>query len=185
MADATPTVAADKVVSIQYVLTGDDGSELDRSEDGEPLEYLHGHHNIVPGLEEALVGKDVGAKLTVRVPPEKGYGERVGKPQQIPRSRFPKDTAIEKGTQFFTQGPKGETIPVWVTKVMGPTVTIDLNHPLAGETLNFAVEVVGIREATSEELEHGHVHGPHGHHHHDEDEDEGDDEGEDEGAEQE
>jgi FKBP-type peptidyl-prolyl cis-trans isomerase SlyD len=165
MADATSTVAADKVVSIQYTLTADDGSELDRSEEGEPLEYLHGHHNIVPGLEGALDGKAVGDKVQVRVPPAQGYGERPGKAQQIPRSRFPKDVPIEKGMQFFTQGPKGESIPVWITKVMGPTVTIDPNHPLAGETLNFDVEVIGVREPTAEELEHGHVHGPHGHDH--------------------
>ncbi len=173
MADATSTVATDKVVSINYVLTGDDGTELDRSGEGEPLDYLHGHHNIVEGLEEALAGKEVGAKLTVRVPPAKGYGERVGKPQQIPRSKFPKDVPVQKGMQFFTQGPKGEPIPVWVTKVMGPTVTIDMNHPLAGENLNFAVEVVAVRDATAEELEHGHVHGPHGHHHDDDDDEDG------------
>jgi FKBP-type peptidyl-prolyl cis-trans isomerase SlyD len=172
MADATSTVATDKVVSIHYVLKGDDGQELDRSEEGEPLEYLHGHHNIVPGLEAALDGKTIGDKVDVRVPPSQGYGERVGKPQQIPRSRFPKDVPIEKGMQFFSQGPKGEPVPVWVTKVMGPTVTIDPNHPLAGENLNFAVEVLGVRDATAEELEHGHVHGPHGHHHHDDEEDE-------------
>ncbi len=171
MADATPSVAADKVVSIHYVLTSDDGSELDRSGEGEPLEYLHGHHNIVPGLEEALAGKGVGEKVAVRVPPEKGYGQRVGKPQQIPRSKFPKDVDIAKGMQFFSQGPKGEPIPVWVTKVMGQVVTIDTNHPLAGENLNFSVEIVAIREATAEELQHGHVHGPHGHHHHDDEDD--------------
>lgn len=168
MPDSNSTVAADKVVAIHYVLTGDDGSELDRSNEGEPLEYLHGHDNIVEGLEEALAGKEVGTKLTVRVPPAKGYGERAGKPQQVPRSRFPKDVPLEKGTQFFTTGPKGEPIPVWVTKVMGPTVTIDTNHPLAGANLNFAVEVMGVRDATPEELEHGHAHGPHGHHHEDE-----------------
>jgi FKBP-type peptidyl-prolyl cis-trans isomerase SlyD len=162
MADATSTV------TVQYTLKSDDGSELDRSDEGKPLEYLHGHHNIVPGLEEALAGKGVGDKVKVSVPPEKGYGRRVGKPQQIPRSSFPKDVSVQKGMQFFTKGPQGEPIPVWVIKVMGPTVTIDPNHPLAGENLHFDVEVMGVREATAEELEHGHVHGPHGHHHDDE-----------------
>ncbi|MCA9609960.1 MAG: FKBP-type peptidyl-prolyl cis-trans isomerase [Myxococcales bacterium] len=160
-----------KVVAIDYVLTDPSGEELDRSGDA-PLHYLHGMHNIVPGLEEALTGKSVGDSLKVEVPPAKGYGERGKvKPQRILRSHFPEDATIEKGAQFLMQGPDGRPVPIWVTKVMGREVHVSPEHPLAGVTLIFDVTVKEIREATEEELSHGHVHGPGGHHHHDDDDD--------------
>jgi FKBP-type peptidyl-prolyl cis-trans isomerase SlyD len=166
----SPLIAAGKVVAIQYVLTDPSGEELDRSGEDDPLHYLHGMHNIVPGLEEALTGKRAGDSLRVEVPPAKGYGERGKvKPQRILRSHFPPDAEIEKGAQFLMQGPDGRPIPIWVVKVMGREVHITNEHPLAGVTLCFDVTVREVRDATEEEMAHGHVHGPGGHHHHDHD----------------
>lgn len=156
-----------KVVSIEYVLTDPSGQELDRSGE-EPLHYLHGGHNIVPGLEAALAGKTAGDSLRVEVPPAQGYGEkRKTKPQRVLRSHFPPDAQLERGAQFLMQGPDGRPFPIWITKVMGREVHISAEHPLAGVTLCFDVKVHSVRDATEEEMAHGHVHGPGGHHHHD------------------
>ena len=170
-AKSTATVGADKVVSLEYVLTDPKGKELDRSADGQPLVYLHGARNIVPGLEEALVGKTTGDALEVEVPPEKGYGvSRKLKSMRMLRSKFPADADIKKGARFMMQGPEGKPMPVWVSKVMGRQVHITPEHPLAGVTLHFDVKVGEIRDATEEEKTHGHVHGPGGHDHGDEEE---------------
>lgn len=169
MSTTEETVAEHKVVSIDFVLTNSSGEELDRSKD-EPLVYLHGGHNIVPGLEEALTGKGVGDEVKVEVPPEKGYGpSRKVKVQRIPRSKFPEDAVIGKGTRFMMQTPEGP-MPIWVTKVMGREVHVTPEHPLAGVTLHFAATVRAVRDASDEEQAHGHPHGPGGHHHHDEEE---------------
>jgi FKBP-type peptidyl-prolyl cis-trans isomerase SlyD len=158
-------IAKNKVVKIKYVLRDGAGETLDESGD-EPLEYLHGAHNIVPGLEKQLEGKTVGDKLTAVVPPEEGYGPRHKvKPQQIPRSKFPPDAELEKGMGFTMRTDDGRRVPVWIAKIQGPTVYVDPNHPLAGETLHFDVEVVDVRDANEEEVAHGHPHGPGGHHH--------------------
>lgn len=165
MVDQEQTVGAGKVVSIDYVLRDEKGKELDRSAEGKPLTYLHGKHNVVPGLEEALVGKTVGDSLEVRVPPEKGYGvKRNVKPQRILRSSFPEGVHVEKGTRFVMNGPEGP-FPIWVTKVQGREVHVTPQHPLAGQVLCFSVTVRDVRDATDEELAHGHAHGPGGHHH--------------------
>lgn len=160
------TVAAGKVVSIDYVLTNPEGDELDRSVGDKPLIYLHGSGNIVAGLEEALVGKQVGDSLQVKVPPQKGYGAKQKvKPQRILRSKFPEEATIEKGTRFVMQGPDGRPFPIWVSKVQGREVEVTTQHPLAGVTLCFDVTIREIRDATDEEKAHGHAHGPGGHHH--------------------
>lgn len=166
------TIATGKVVSIDYVLTNPAGEQLDRSPEGGPLVYLHGARNIVPGLEEALSGAKVGDSLDVAVPPEKGYGPKGNaKTQRILRSKFPPEAHVEKGARFIMQGPDGRPFPIWIAKVQGREVHITPEHPLAGVTLRFAVTVKDIRDATEEELAHGHVHGPGGHHGHgDEDE---------------
>jgi FKBP-type peptidyl-prolyl cis-trans isomerase SlyD len=162
-------VGAGKVVSIEYVLTDPAGKELDRSAEGKPLLYLHGAHNIVQGLEEALEGKSVGDSVEVRVPPEKGYGpKRNVKPQRILRSKFPEHATVEKGARFLMPGPEGRPFPIWVTKVQGREVHVSPEHPLAGQTLCFTATVREVRDATGEEKEHGHPHGPGGHGHEDE-----------------
>ena len=157
-----------KVAIIHYTLTNDAGETLDSSQGGDPLAYLHGAGNIVAGLEEALSGKAIGDKLDVDVPPEKGYGALdETPPQAVPREAFPPEAPVEAGMRFMAQSEEG-VVPVWVVKVDDDQVFLDANHPLAGETLHFAIEIVGIRDATEDERTHGHPHGldgTSGHHH--------------------
>jgi FKBP-type peptidyl-prolyl cis-trans isomerase SlyD len=127
---------------------------------------LHGANNIIPGLESELDGKSIGEKISVRVPPEQAYGVRdESKQQAVPRDMFG-DEEIKVGDQYHAAGPDGRHITVTVVGVAGNDVTVDANHPLAGYHLNFDVKVVDVRDATQEEIHHGHVHGPGGHHHH-------------------
>jgi FKBP-type peptidyl-prolyl cis-trans isomerase SlyD len=159
-------IGKNTVVSIDYTLKDDAGEVLDSSQGGEPLTYLHGHGQIVDGLERALEGKGVGENVKVAVPPKEGYGERNNaKVLKIERSRLPTDVAPEVGMQLAAEGPKGEVVPLWVTAIVGEEVTLDGNHPMAGKTLHFTVDVRGVREASKDEMHHGHVHGPGGHHH--------------------
>ncbi len=163
----TQTVASGKVVSVHYTLTNDAGEVLDTSSGHPPMDYLHGAGNIVPGLEQALSGRKPGDRFDVVVAAADGYGERMGPgPQPVPRSAFPKGAEIEVGTQFMAEEPGGEPVPLWVTKVEPNTIHVDQNHPLAGVDLRFNVEIVAIRDATAEEQQHGHPHGPGDHHHH-------------------
>ena len=157
-------IADDMAVLIQYKVSNDTGEVLDSSE-GEPLAYIQGQGEIVPGLEQALLGKSAGDKIQVTVQPALGYGEwDQQKVQTVPRDAFEEGADIQPGMRFQAQGDDGDVI-VTVTGVTQDEVTIDANHPLAGQTLNFDVEVVAVRECTPEELEHGHIHGPEGHHH--------------------
>lgn len=159
-------IATHKVVSIHYTLTSDEGDILDSSEGQEPLTYLHGLGNIIPGLESALTGRAVGDKFTVSVAPAEGYGERDdAMVQSVPKNAFQGVDEILPGMQFQAQSPEGMQL-VTVIGVEGDDVILDGNHPMAGLNLNFTVEITEIRDATREELDHGHVHGPGGHHHH-------------------
>ncbi len=158
-------ISKDKVATLNYVLKNDQGEVMDQSNDGQ-FAYLHGANNIIPGLEKALEGKRVGDKVSVTVAPEEGYGERdLGQIQQVPRNMFPADIDIQPGMQFQAQSPDGQMMVVMVTAVNDDTISVDGNHPLAGENLHFEVEIVDVRDASGEELEHGHVHGPGGHEH--------------------
>ncbi len=158
-------ITSNKVVQIHYKLTNANGELLDSSEGREPLAYLQGAGNIIPGLEKALEGKDVGDQFTVTIPPEEAYGERnEALIQVIPREAFVDVEEIKPGMQFQAQMGDHPQIIV-VTKVEGDNITIDANHPLAGEALTFDVSVADVRDATEEELAHGHVHGAGGHHH--------------------
>lgn len=153
------------VVTLAYTLKDANDRIIDQSDDGSFC-YLHGASNIIPGLENALTGKAAGDELTVSVPPEEGYGVRdAGKTQAVPREMFPVEEEIVAGMQFHAQGPDGHQLVVTVVKVEDDRVTVDGNHPLAGVQLNFDVKVLEVREATGEEITHGHVHGPDGHHH--------------------
>lgn len=157
-------IANDHVVKFHYTLTNSEGEVLDKSE-GEPLGYLHGAGNIIPGLENALTGKTVGEKLIVNVPAAQGYGEyNPDLVQEVPRQMFQGVENIEAGMQFQAQTDDGVQI-VTVKSVEGDNVIIDANFPLAGQDLTFDVEIVEVRAATAVELEHGHVHGEGGHHH--------------------
>lgn len=158
-------IAKHSVVEMGYTLTDGDGKVLDSSEGGEPFVYLHGVGTLIPGLESALEGQTAGEQLQVTVPPADGYGERnAALCQQVPRSEFQGVDELKEGMQFRVPTDEGQVV-VTVTDVGDETVTIDGNHPLAGNTLHFDVAVLNVREATAEEIEHGHVHGPGGHQH--------------------
>src|SRR5688572_24058289 len=158
-------IAENAVALFHYTLTNDAGDVLDSSRGREPLAYLHGAGNIVPGLEEAMEGKKAGDAFKVDVAPEDGYGlHHEGLVQEVPRAAFQGVDEIEEGMSFQAQTPQG-VHSVTVTKVTPEMVTVDGNHPLAGQTLHFDVEVTQVRAATVEELQHGHVHGAGGHHH--------------------
>ncbi len=158
-------IEKNRVVTLHYTLRDEQGTVLDTSNGRAPLTYLHGKGNIIPGLEQALAGKVAGEKLDVALPPEQGYGARDERLVQIlPRSRLPEGTELAPGMQLRADSPKGPRL-VSVLKVERDFVTVDGNHPLAGRTLHFSVEVSDVRKATHEEVSHGHVHGPGGHHH--------------------
>jgi len=157
-------IGKEKVVSIHYTLKDNDGKVLDSSAGKQPLLYIQGIGNLIPGMEEGLEGKVKGDKLEIKVSPEKGYGVRDEKMiQKIPRSAFG-GQEVKKGMQFHAGTSQGSQV-VTVTDVALDMITVDANHALAGVELNFSVEVLDVRNATRDELAHGHVHGPGGHHH--------------------
>jgi FKBP-type peptidyl-prolyl cis-trans isomerase SlyD len=158
-------ISDQKVVSIHYTLTNDDGDVLDTSRGDDPLAYIHGIGNIIPGLESALTGKRKGDRLAVTVAPQDGYGVHdKAMVETVPREAFQGIEQVEPGMQFHAETTEGLQT-VTVIAVGDDTVTIDGNHPMAGLTLNFDVEIMDIRDASAEELDHGHVHGPGAHHH--------------------
>jgi FKBP-type peptidyl-prolyl cis-trans isomerase SlyD len=158
-------ILADRVVLIHYTLTDDKGSVIDTSSGGEPLAYIHGHGNLVPGLEKALEGQPEGNAVVVSVTPAEGYGVHDDALiQRVPKRALQGSGEIKKGMQFQARTDDGMRL-MTVTAVLGDMVTLDGNHPLADQTLHFDVQIVSVREATAEELEHGHVHGAGGHHH--------------------
>lgn len=150
-------ISKDCVASFHYTLRSPEGETLDSSDGREPLSYLHGHNNIIAGLESALDGKTVGDEVQAVVDPAQGYGETHDElVQQVPRSAFG-DQKVEPGMRFTAETQAGPRM-VTVTAVADEEVTVDGNHPLAGQTLHFDVEITDVREATAQELEHGHVH---------------------------
>ncbi|MCA9472311.1 MAG: peptidylprolyl isomerase [Nitrospirales bacterium] len=161
----TLTIGERSVVSMHYKLTDDKGTVIDTSEGSKPLAYLHGAGNIIPGLEKALVGKTEGESLRVRIEPSEGYGDvNPDLIKIIERKAFEGIEKLEAGMTFQAKAPDGSTQNIMVTKVDGDDVTIDSNHPLAGITLNFDIQILSVREATKEELDHGHTHeGGHSH----------------------
>ena len=159
------TIANDTVVKFNYTLTNDKGETLDQSQ-GEPLAYLHGHHNIIPGLEKEMTGKKAGDKFKVTVKPEEAYGEYIAEAvQEVPRANFQGVDNIEVGMQFQSQTDDGHVMLVTVKDVNDEVVVVDGNHPLAGVELTFDVEIVEVRAAIADEIAHGHAHGVGGHHH--------------------
>jgi FKBP-type peptidyl-prolyl cis-trans isomerase SlyD len=157
-------IADDMAVLIHYKVANSAGEVLDSSEGDEPLAYIHGSGDIVPGLERALSGKGAGDRVQVTVPPAEGYGEHESaKVQTVPRDAF-EEKNLQPGMRFQAESEDGDVL-VTITQVGADEVTIDANHPLAGQTLHFDVEVMAVRECTPEELAHGHVHGPGDHHH--------------------
>jgi FKBP-type peptidyl-prolyl cis-trans isomerase SlyD len=159
-------IADGMVVSLAYTLADAEGTLLDEATREDPMLYLHGHDNVVPGLERELTGKSVGDKVSAVVLPKDGYGEKRSRgAQPVPRDAFPEDAEIEPGMMFVTE-ERGEPVPLWVVRADDTTVWVETDHPLAGQELHFDVEVLAIRKGTAPELEHGHPHGPDGHSHH-------------------
>jgi FKBP-type peptidyl-prolyl cis-trans isomerase SlyD len=158
-------ITADRVVTIHYTLKDDSGTVLDSSAGAEPLVYIQGHGNLVSGLEKALEGKENGNTLKVVVTPAEGYGTHdAALIQRVPKRSLQGGGAIQKGAQFQARTDDGMRL-FTVTAVIGDMVTLDGNHPLADKTLHFDLDILNVREASAEELEHGHVHGAGGHHH--------------------
>lgn len=157
-------IGKDKVATFHYTLKDVDGEILQSSEGHDPMPYLHGSNNIIPGLERELEGKTIGDELDVLIQPEDAYGELdPNKIQVVPRKEFG-DNEIEVGMRFQADSGHGPVI-VTISAIEGDEVTVNGNHELAGQTLNFVVKITDVREATQEEIDHGHVHGPGGHQH--------------------
>ena len=154
-------ITKNKVASIHYTLRDDEGTVIDSSEGRDPLAYLHGAGNLIQGMEEGLEGKTKGEKLQLKIEPEKGYGEKdENLVQKVPVSAFGSQE-VKVGRRFSTN--QGGVVTV--TEVGLESIVVDGNHPLAGVPLNFDVEIIEVRNATEEEISHGHVHGAGGHAH--------------------
>jgi len=158
-------VAKDTVVSIAYTLKDADGNVLDTAEKGSPLPYLHGHGNLIGGMENALDGRDLGEQFEVVIPPEEGYGEFDDDlVWELAKEQFDEVEEFDVGSQFVMEVDERQIV-VEVVEIRDEIVIVDGNHQLADETLHFDVTIVDVRNATTEEIEHGHVHGPEGHDH--------------------
>ena len=158
-------ISSHKVVIIDYTVTDEQGEVIDTSKDEEPLAYIHGTSNLIPGLEKALEGKSAGDSLNVDVPPEEAYGLRDETSLQVvSREQFEGVDDLQVGMQFEAQDDDDVQL-VTIAAIDGGDVTLDANHPLAGITLHFEVSIVDVRDATQEELDHGHAHDPEGHQH--------------------
>ncbi len=155
----------DKVGTINYKLIDSDGNQLDESSDGS-FSYLHGANNIIPGLEKALEGRKSGDSVSVDVKAEDAYGDHnEDLVQRVPRDIFPEDIDISIGMQFHAQSSEGHPMIVTINTIEEEEIVVDGNHPMAGMALHFDVDIIDVRDATSEEIDHGHVHGEDGHHH--------------------
>lgn len=159
-------IKKDMVVSIKYRLTNNAGEVLDEADSKDPFSYLHGHQQVIPGMEQGLEGLKKGDTKKLTITPEDGYGEVNDQLKlTLKRDVFPKDFPVEEGMQFQADLGEGRKSVFTITEVHETEVKVDGNHPLAGETLNFDIEVLEVRKATKEELEHGHSHEGDGHHH--------------------
>lgn len=159
-------IKKDMVVSIKYRLTNGTGEVLDEADVAEPFSYLHGHHQVIPGMEQGLDGLKVGDKKKLTITPDEGYGE-VNEQLKLTLKKevFPKDFPCEPGMQFQADLGGGHRNAFTIIEVVGNEVKVDGNHPLAGETLHFDIEVLEVRPATKEEMQHSHAHGKDGHDH--------------------
>lgn len=159
-------IKKDMVVSIKYRLTNNSGEVLDEADTENPFSYLHGHQQVIPGMENGLEGLKKGDTTKLTITPDEGYGD-VNEQLKLTLKKdvFPKDFPVEEGMQFQADLGNGRRGVFYIVEVAGNEVKVDGNHPLAGETLNFEIEVIEVRKATPEELEHGHSHDGHGHDH--------------------
>ncbi len=160
------SVEMNKVITFNYTLKDDAGTVLDSSESKEPLSFLSGSNTILPKLEETLRGMIIGSKKNVKLSAEDAYGDyKEEAVQNVKKDQFPKEAQLTVGASYMANSPDGRQMPFVITEVKEDDITVDFNHPLAGKDLEFDVELVDVRDATPEEMQHGHVHGPGGHHH--------------------
>ena len=160
-------IAQNKVVTMNFTLTDDLGNVLDTTDQGGPFSYISGNNMVLPKLEEAVNGMIIGTKKSLKLSAADGYGSYNEEALQVVgKENFPEDFVLEVGMEYMASNPDGVQMPFIITNVDGEEITIDFNHPLAGKNLNFDIKLVDVRDATAEELNHGHVHGTGGHHHH-------------------
>lgn len=155
-----------QAVTIHYSVKDDKGNKIDSSEGNAPLSFISGMQQVIPGMENNIEGMLIGSKKTFTCPAEEAYGDyNENALQVVSKSEFPAEIKLEVGLSYVMNDGQGRQIPFVISEVAEENVTLDFNHPLAGIPLTFDIELIDIREATKEELEHGHVHGAHGHHH--------------------
>lgn len=160
-------IGPNKVVTMNFTLTDDKGNVLDTTDKGGPFSYLSGNQQILPKLEQAVNEMIIGSKKNIKLNAADAYGEyKEEVVQVVGKENFPQDIDLQIGMTYMAKSPEGEPMPFSITSIEGEEITIDFNHPLAGLDLNFDVELLDVRDATTEEISHGHVHGPGGHHHH-------------------
>ena len=160
-------IAQNKVVTMNFTLTDDHGNVLDSTDNGGPFSFITGGNMVLPKLEEAVNGMLIGTKKSLKLNAADGYGNyNEDAIQVVGKENFPEDFVLEIGMEYIASNPDGVQMPFTITKVDGEEITIDFNHPLAGINLNFDIELIDVRDATTDELNHGHVHGAGGHHHH-------------------
>ena len=159
-------IEQNKVVTMNFTLKDDEGNLLDSTEKGGPFSYISGKNMVLPKLEEALSGMLIGSKKNIKLEAKDGYGDYNDDAiQVVGKENFPEDIVLEVGMEYMASSPDGVKMPFTISNVDGEEITIDFNHPLAGKNLNFDIELLNVRDATAEELSHGHVHGAGGHHH--------------------
>lgn len=159
-------IGANKVVTLNYKLSDDQGNLIQITNGNEPFVYLSGNNQVLPKLEEAVDVMIIGSKKNILIDSSDAYGDYDEKAvQQVKKLEFPQDAKLEAGIEYLAQTPDGKPLPFIIKEVKNDEVTIDFNHPLAGRNLNFDVELIDVRDATEEELQHGHAHSGGGHHH--------------------
>ncbi len=159
-------IGANKVVTVNYKLSDDEGNLIQKTNVDEPFVYLSGNNQILPKLEQEIDTMLIGGKKNIGLDASEAYGDYDDNAvQNVKRHEFPEGTDLEKGMEFMANTPEGKPIPFVIKDVKEDNIIIDFNHPLAGKNLNFDIELIDVRDATKEELEHGHVHGAGGHHH--------------------
>lgn len=160
-------IEQNKVVTMNFTLTDDHGNVLDSTAQGGPFSYISGKNMVLPKLEEAVNGMLIGSKKNLKLEAKDGYGNyNDDAVQVVGKENFPEDFVLEVGMEYMASNPDGVQMPFTISNVDGEEITVDFNHPLAGKNLNFDIELLNVRDATVEELSHGHVHGSGGHHHH-------------------
>ena len=158
---------ANKVVTFNYTLKDENGEMLDSTEKGGPFTFITGNMQVLPGLEEALGSMIIGSKKNIKLAAVDAYGEYdEGAVQKVKRNLFPEEAELEIGLTYFAHSPEGQHLQFVITEMENDDITVNFNHPLAGKNLEFDVHLLDVRDATPEEINHGHVHGPGGHHHH-------------------